>query len=150
MALIDLQIKRFSPAAKPYKRADGGGLCIQVMPNNSKLWRMSYRVDGKQKLLSFGAYPYVALASARKKRDEAKTLLADGIDPMAIKKAAKAKRIAETEHTFAKIAAEFLEKQAKEGRTKTTLTKKEWLLEGSNLAERLRFLNSSQKGVPTL
>lgn len=89
---------------------------------------MSYRFDGKQKLLSFGAYPYVTLASARNKRDDAKTLLAEGIDPMEVKKAAKAKRVAETEHTFEKIAAEFLEKQAKEGKAKTTLKKKEWLL----------------------
>lgn len=90
---------------------------------------MSYRFDGKQKLLSFGAYPYVTLASARKRRDEAKTLLAEGFDPMAIKRAAREKRIAETEHTFEKIAAEFIEKQTKEGKAEATLKKKAWMLE---------------------
>jgi len=129
MPLTDLQIKRFSSGEKPYKRSDGGGLFIQVTPSGSKLWRMSYRFDGKQKLLSFGAYPYVTLASARKRRDNAKTLLAEGIDPMAVKKADKAKRIAETEHTFEKIAAELIEKQIKEGKAKTTIDKKKWLLE---------------------
>ncbi len=128
MPLTDLQIKRFSPGEKPYKRSDGGGLFIQVTPSGSKLWRMSYRFDGKQKLLSFGAYPYVTLASARKRRDNAKTLLAEGIDPMAVKKADKAKRIAETEHTFEKIAAELIEKQIKEGKAKTTIDKKKWLV----------------------
>lgn len=129
MPLTDLQIKRFYPGEKPYKRSDGGGLFIQVTPSGSKLWRMSYRFDGKQKLLSFGAYPYVTLASARRRRDNAKTLLAEGIDPMAVKKADKAKRIAETEHTFEKIAAELIEKQIKEGKAKTTIEKKQWLLE---------------------
>ena len=59
MPLTDLKIKSLKPAEKPYKAADGGGLYIQVTPTGSKLWRMRYRFDGKQQLLSFGAYPDV-------------------------------------------------------------------------------------------
>ena len=89
MPLTDIQIKNFKPLAKPFRKSDGGGLFIEVKPNNSKLWKMAYRHSGKQKLLSFGSYPAVSLARAREKRLEAKTLLADGIDPMAKAKADK-------------------------------------------------------------
>jgi Arm domain-containing DNA-binding protein len=64
MPLTDLQIKRFSPSEKPYKRADGGGLFIQVTPKGSKLWRMSYRFEGKQKLLSLGAQIFALAVKA--------------------------------------------------------------------------------------
>ncbi len=116
------------------KLADGHGLFIQVAPSGSKLWRMAYRFDGKQKLLAFGAYPAVSLARARELRAEAKVLLAQGIDPNEHAKAEKAAQEALTEHTFAKIAAELIEKLRKEGKAEVTLSKKQWLLDMANAA----------------
>ena len=132
MPLTDIQIKNFKPLAKPFRKSDGGGLFIEVKPNNSKLWKMAYRHSGKQKLLSFGSYPAVSLARARERRLEAKTLLADGIDPMAKAKADKSKQIALHEHTFAKIAAELIEKRRKEGLSETTIGKKLWFIGMAN------------------
>ena len=81
MPLTDTHIRSLKPEAKPKKYFDGGGLFLYVPINGSKLWRMAYRYDGKSKLLSFGDYPTVSLKDARAKREEAKGLLARGIDP---------------------------------------------------------------------
>lgn len=81
MPLSDLDCRNAKPMARPYKKADGGGLYLFVQPSGSKLWRMAYRFNGKQKTLAFGAYPYVSLADARKRRHDAKVALAAGTDP---------------------------------------------------------------------
>ena len=132
MPLTDTRLRQLKPQGKPYKVADGGGLLIHVTPNGSKLWRLRYRFDGKEKLASFGAYPEVSLARAREKRLEAKTLLTEGIDPMALAKAEKAEQAAITEHTFENIAAELVQKLQREGKAETTLSKKQWLLNMAN------------------
>lgn len=129
MALTDTRIRNLKSGDKSFKKADGGGLYVFVTPSGSKLWRLRYRFDGKEKVLAFGSYPEISLARARELRLEAKSLLAEGVDPSAHKKAAKAEQVAKTENTFAKIAAELLEKQKKEGLAETTLSKKSWLLE---------------------
>lgn len=67
--------------AKPKKLFDGEGLYLLVNPSGVRLWRMKYRVHGREKLLSFGQYPEVSLKLARERRDEAKRLLAADIDP---------------------------------------------------------------------
>jgi hypothetical protein len=67
--------------AKPRKYSDGGGLYLFVPTNGSKLWRQAYSFGGKQRVSSHGAYPAVSLAAARKARDAAKELLAQGVDP---------------------------------------------------------------------
>ena len=132
MPLSDIQIRNLKPREKPYRKSDGGNLCIEVRPNGAKLWKLFYRVDGKMKTLSFGSYPEVSLARARERRLEAKALLADGIDPMAKAKADREEKKALTEHTFAAIAEELLEKGRKEGLAQTTLDKKTWLLGMAN------------------
>jgi integrase len=83
----DAAIRSLKPEKKPYKASDSGGLYMLVNTTGGKLWRMKYYFPkgGKEKLLSFGAYPEVGLADARKKRDDAKISLADGIDPGSIK-----------------------------------------------------------------
>ena len=83
MHLTDTHIKRLKPGEKETKHADGGGLTLLVKPNGSKLWRLRYRFEGKQKDLALGKYPAVSLAVAREERAEAKALLAQGIDPRA-------------------------------------------------------------------
>ena len=124
MALSDLQIKAFRPSDRPAKHSDGGGLHLLVSPSGSKLWRVSYRFSGKQKLLALGAYPIVSLADARARRDEAKTLLKRNIDPS---QQTKLDRIAATVSratTFDAVAEELLLKTAREGKAEATLTKK--------------------------
>lgn len=128
MALTDVQIRRLKPSSRPVRKSDGGGLFLEIRPIGSKLWRMAYRHSGKQKLLSFGAYPEVSLASARAKRRGAKTLLANGTDPMAHARAERARQAALTEHTFGRIADELIAKGEKDGLAERTLDKKRWLL----------------------
>lgn len=89
MALSDTACNKAKPKDKPYKMADGGGLYLEVMPNGSKYWRQKYRYGGSEKRLALGVYPDVTLKTARKRRDEARELLASGVDPGAAKKAAK-------------------------------------------------------------
>src|SRR5690606_13788682 len=102
MPLTDTIIRRARPAAKPVRLFDGGGLYIEVSPAGGKLWRFKYRFAGKEKRLALGAYPVVPLAGradaitgewipgAREKRDEARRLLASGVDPAESRKARKA------------------------------------------------------------
>lgn len=132
MPLTDTQIKKLKAGPKAYKVADGGGLYIHVTETGSKLWRLRYRFEGREKLLSLGAYPDVSLARAREKRQDAKTLLADGIDPVAKQKADREERAAKTEHTFSRIGAELIEKLRREGKADITLSKKQWLLDMAN------------------
>lgn len=95
------------PRVKAYKLFDGGGLYLEVKPPNSKLWRLKYRYLGKEKKLSIGEYPVITLADARKHRDEAKKLLANGHDPSAVKQEIKQERVLEAGNTFEIIAREW-------------------------------------------
>jgi integrase len=128
MPLTDTKIRALRPSEKPTKHSDGGGLFLFVTPQGSKLWRMAYRIEGRQKTLSFGAYPIISLAEAREKRDNAKRLLADGIDPSQQAKLEKIKRQVSSASTFNAVADELLAKAEREGRAETTLIKKRWLL----------------------
>jgi integrase len=112
MALTDTSCKTAKGEEKPRKLSDGGGLYLEVMPNGSKYWRMKYRYGGKEKRLAFGVYPEVTLKEAREKRDEARKLIADGIDPSQIKKEKKLKQYLDAEFTFEKIGREWHEHQA--------------------------------------
>lgn len=78
MTLTDTQIRKVKSREKPFKLSDGKGLFLLINTNGSKLWRLKYRFVEKEKSLSVGIYPEVSLAQARKKRDEARQLLADG------------------------------------------------------------------------
>lgn len=95
------------PRNKAYKLFDGGGLYLEVKPPNSKLWRLKYRYLGKEKKLCIGEYPVITLADARKHRDEAKKLLANGHDPSAVKQEIKQERIHEAANTFEAVAREW-------------------------------------------
>lgn len=105
--LTDTQIKNLKPADKAKKYADGGGLYLYIAPSGSKLWRMAYRFNDKEKLLSFGKYPIVSLKDARSKRDEAKKLLASGIDPGRHKKELKKAAILAEANTFEHVVMEW-------------------------------------------
>jgi integrase len=109
MALNDTKIRNIKPSEKQLKLFDGGGLFLFVTLQGSKLWRLKYRHEGKEKLLAFGAYPEISLADARQRRDEARKQIANGIDPGAVRKAQKQSETAETE-TFEVIAREWYNK----------------------------------------
>lgn len=111
MALTDLFVRQVKPEAKPRKYADGRGLYLYVSPAGGKWWRLAYRFDGKQKQLSLGVYPDVGLKEARERRDAARTLLANGVDPSENRKAAKAARAAQAENSFETVAREWYAKQ---------------------------------------
>jgi integrase len=128
MPLSDVEIKKSKSREKPYKRFDGGGLYLLVNPNGSKLWRLKYRVDGREKLLAYGSYPLVPLKDARAWRDRSKRLLLDGVDPGVHRRSAKNEASIAAANTFGVIAADYLAKAEKEGKSETTLSKKRWLL----------------------
>lgn len=112
MALSDTLIKNTKPSDKPQKLFDGGGLYLEVKPSGGKLWRLKYRVGGKEKLLSLGAYPSVSLKEARKGRDNAKEQLAQGNDPSALRQAAKAEQRAQALNTLEAVTMAWLEHRA--------------------------------------
>lgn len=110
--LTDTEIRRAKPKEKAYKLSDEKGLYLEIMPNSARYWRMKYRFEGKEKRAAFGVYPEVTLKEAREKRDEARKLLAQGIDPTEHKRAVKASKAALTEHSFEVIAREWFAKHA--------------------------------------
>ena len=89
MALTDTEIKGTKPQEKAFKLYDREGLFLLIKPNGSKLWRFKYSFQGKEKLMALGEYPVVRLADARERAFKARKTLADGIDPMSERKAAK-------------------------------------------------------------
>lgn len=89
MALTDTAIRNAKSFGKTVKLSDGEGLQLWITLTGSKLWRLAYRLDGKPRKLSIGAYPTIDLKTARQKREEAKQILRDGRDPSAQKKVAK-------------------------------------------------------------
>lgn len=89
MALTDTAIRTAKPRDKLYRLADAQGLCLEVTTAGGKLWRLRYRFDGKAKMLGLGSYPTITLAQARERRDAARRLLAEGVDPSAHKQQEK-------------------------------------------------------------
>lgn len=103
--LSDARIRAAKPMERPYKLFDERGLYLLVTPSGNRLWRLRYRMGALEKLLALGAYPDVPLKRAREKRDEARKLVADGVDPNAKR---KAERSAQAE-TFEAVANEWVE-----------------------------------------
>ena len=110
--LTDVTVRQAKAKELPYKISDSGGLYLLVKPTG-KYWRMNYRFAGKQKTLAIGVYPTISLIHARKKRDEARALLAKDIDPSLTK--AINKQIVRTaaENTFKVVALEWHAKTSK-------------------------------------
>ncbi|WP_093884036.1 tyrosine-type recombinase/integrase [Syntrophus gentianae] len=106
MALNDMKIRKAQATEKPLKLFDGDGLFLFVTPQGGKLWRLKYRYEGKEKLLSLGKYPEIGLADARQRRDDARKLLAQDLDPTVIRKAQKQAKTEEAD-IFEVIAREW-------------------------------------------
>ncbi|HUN53521.1 MAG TPA: integrase arm-type DNA-binding domain-containing protein [Smithella sp.] len=107
--LMEIKVKKVKPKDKPISFFDGGGLYLLVTPSGGKLWRFKYRYDQKEKKIAFGAYPETSLLDARRKRDDARKLLANNVDPGAVRKAQKQAKVEETE-TVEVIAREWHDK----------------------------------------
>jgi integrase len=110
MALTDTACKQAKPTGKTVRLFDGGGLYLEVSPSGGRWWRLKYRFDHKEKRLSLGTYPDVGLKDARNRRDDARKLLASGVDPGANRKALKASRVDRVANTFEVLAREWYEK----------------------------------------
>lgn len=128
MKLQDSDILEASPADKPFKLADGHGLYILVQPSGAKLWRLKYRCRGVERKLSLGQYPATGIEDARRKRDEARTMVADGQDPVAMKRQAELESRISQATTFEVVAEEYIKKMALEGRGAATVKKARWFL----------------------
>ena len=120
MPLTDVAIRKAKPGDKPIKLSDEKGLYLEIAPSGGKWWRLKFRFEGREKRLSLGVYPDVGLKEARERRDEARKLLADGVDPGENRKARKAARTNLAANTFEVIAREWLQKFA------GTMTEKYW------------------------
>ncbi|WP_175908018.1 integrase arm-type DNA-binding domain-containing protein [Burkholderia sp. BCC1640] len=111
MPLTDTAIRNAKPADKPVRLFDGGGLYLEIAPSGGKWWRLKYRFGGKEKRYSLGVYPDVPLATARKKRDEARERLAAGIDPGEAKKAEKRASLLAAAHSFEVVARGWMDER---------------------------------------
>ncbi len=122
MSLTDIIAKNAKPQKTQFKLFDEKGLFLLITPNGSKYWRMKYRFDGKEKLLSFGTYPETSLKEARNKRDAARKQIQEGFDPSQEKKLAKLTRLINSENSFENVAREWHEKQNQRLTTKHSKT----------------------------
>ena len=129
MPLTDLKIRKAKQRDKPYRLSDGLGLFLLVRPSGSKAWQFRYQFMGKEKLLSLGTYPIRSLAEARKRRDEAKTLLADGLDPSVQKQLDRIEAETKARITFKAVADEYYEGLEDRGLAPATLRKKRWQID---------------------
>jgi integrase len=115
VALTDVAIRNAKPGAKAIKLADGGGMFLLITPAGGKLWRLKFRVDGREKLLAMGAYPEIGLGEARRRREEARELIALGKDPSREKQRDKVRARIQAADTFKAICDEYCEKRRRDG-----------------------------------
>lgn len=131
MALSDVAIRNAKPRAKPYKMGDSLGLFLLVQPSGGKLWRQKYRMDGREKKLGIGTYPEVSLSEARRRRDEAREMIAAGKDPSREKQRDRLRARESVGDTFALIAKEYCDKRKRDGQkgwAPATASRSEYLL----------------------
>jgi integrase len=112
MPLTDTAIRNAKPTEKAQKLFDGGGLYLEVAPSGGKWWRLKYRFGGKEKRISLGVYPDVGLKEARERRDEARKLLANDVDPGENRKVQKAAKVERSANSFEAIAREWFAKHS--------------------------------------
>jgi integrase len=130
MTLKAQQISAFPAKEAPYRKADEKGLYLEIFPSGSKLWRLKYRIAGKEKRLALGAWPEISLAKARQARDDARAQIGEGIDPGLERKKSKAVAKISAANTFAAIGAEYIEhKMLGEGKAPATILKARWFLD---------------------
>ena len=127
MPLTHTRIRNAKPTEKPYKMADGGGLYIEIKPTGAKLWRLRYRLAGKENVFAIGDYQTTGLADARSERDKAKKLIKEGVHPAHHRKLERIKRAHEHANTFEAVAREWLNHNAQHWTARTTHQRKRGL-----------------------
>src|SRR3989454_6980415 len=110
MPLTEIAVRKAKSGAKPARLFDGGGLYLEIAPSGGKWWRLKYRFAEKEKRLSLGVYPEVSLKAARAKRDDARRLLASGIDPSEQRQQSKSALVERAVKSFEAIAHEWFAK----------------------------------------
>lgn len=116
MSLTDSAIRALRPRSKAYKVADEKGLYLQVTPTGSRLWRVKFRaLGGLEKKLSLGSYPEISLREPRAIRDEARSLLARGVDPAEKKRRDKHAAKVNAANTFSAMARAYIAKNHRDG-----------------------------------
>lgn len=112
MPLTDAEIRNAPLREKAYRLTDGSGMYLEVSPAGGKYWRFKYRFAGKEKRLALGVYPQVTGKEARLRRDEARRLLANGIDPGIERKVQKASTVERAANSFEAVAREWFARQS--------------------------------------
>lgn len=112
MPLSNTSIANAKPCEKPYSLTDERGLSLQIQPSGGKWWRFRYRFLDKGKMISLGVYPDVSLKDARERREAARKLLANGVDPGEHRKATKAAQVERAANSFEAIAREWFVKNS--------------------------------------
>lgn len=112
MALTALEVSKSKATGKMQRLADGGNMYLLIQPNGAKYWRLDYRLAGKRKTLAIGVYPGMSLSNAREQREQARKLIANGVDPVAVKQAQKTSTIKNGENSFEVIAREWFVRHA--------------------------------------
>jgi integrase len=135
MPLSNNSLRNVKPKSKPYKLTDEKGLFLLVQPSGGMLWRMKYRIDGRdeegnpkrvEKKLSLGAFPEVSLKQARDGLDEARRVLASGQDPAEKKRREKQAAKINAVNNFDSVAKAFIEKNKRDGLADATVVKRDW------------------------
>lgn len=112
MPLTDAKIRNAKATDKPLKLTDGGGLYLEVRPTGAKLWRLRYRIGGKENVFAIGGYPEVGLADARSEREKVKPLIRQGIHPSHNRQAERLANSAANANTFEAVTREWIKKKA--------------------------------------
>jgi len=144
--LTDKAIRGAKPSTKPYRLADGRGLVLIIDPRGGRYWRYRYRIEGRQKQISLGVYPEVSLKHAREKLDDVRRQVADGLDPSAVRQAAKIEQVNKQE-TFGDIAEEYWAQHIR-SLAKSTQIRDRRILE--KLLARLRNRPTSEIDTPEI
>jgi integrase len=110
MPLTDTAIRKAQPAPKPVRMFDSGGLYLEVAPAGGKWWRLKYRFVGKEKRISLGVYPTVSLKDARVRRDAARKMLEEGVDPGEHRKQQRAEKAERVSNSFETVTREWFSK----------------------------------------
>jgi hypothetical protein len=110
MPISAVSLRNIKVTDKTQRIFDGGGLYLEVTPKGKTWWRLKYRFNDKEKRISLGVFPDVSLSMARDRRDEARRLVADKIDPSEHRKIMKRADIERTANSFEMVAREWFVK----------------------------------------
>lgn len=128
MTLTATAIAHAKATDRARKLSDGEGLHLLVHPNGSKLWRFRYRFAGKENMISLGSYPAISLADARRKRDELRRGIANGVDPSSQRRTEKLAFTVAARNTFGLVADDYLSATEANGAAQATIIKLTWML----------------------